>query len=401
MIRVALLSTSLAPVTGWGTVTAALVHGLAEQPDVKYQVLLPRHVSREAAADTEMSVRAALTPWVGWFGSQPQRALRALLPRILLGDIDLVHAVVEFPYAITAWRLARRAGVPFIVSVHGTYAVTPFSRRLDRFLYARALRAASVITAPSRFTADAVLRELGNADLRVIANPVDYQRFQAPHDDEATRRRLGLDPGAPLILGVGALKERKGFDWLIAAFAEVARTEPQAVLAIVGSGGDGPLLERLASTAGVADRVRFLGATADDELTLLYHACDVFALLSRETPDFFEGFGTVYLEAGACGKPVVGARSGGVPSAVHHGETGFLVSPGETQEAAAAIRALLRDKNLARRLGEGGRRWAQANDSPRYAGRVAELYREVLRRGGDGVRGAAPYRVLEHRGDRS
>ena len=120
---------------------------------------------------------------------------------------------------------------------------------------------------------------------------------------------------------------------------------------IVGDGSDREYLMRLAAASDVADAITFLGELTDDEKLDCYSRCDVFALPSER-----EGFGIVYLEANAFGKPVVGGRIGGVPDAVIHGETGLLVDPRSESEVAEAIIRLLENPEEARRLGDNGRR---------------------------------------------
>ena len=103
------------------------------------------------------------------------------------------------------------------------------------------------------------------------------------------------------------------------------------------------------------NQIKFL--FGDDELSKYYRACDVFIMPSREIPERgdAEGFGIVYLEANACGKPVIGGRSGGVPSAILDGVTGLLVNPLSTEEISGSLRKLLLNNELAKKLGANGR----------------------------------------------
>jgi phosphatidylinositol alpha-1,6-mannosyltransferase len=124
--------------------------------------------------------------------------------------------------------------------------------------------------------------------------------------------------------------------------------------------GDGPLreyLQRIAQSVAVDDAVEFLGEVADASLPDLYRTSDAFVLMSRESPSKggAEGFGIVCLEAGACGKPVVAGRSGGLVDAVEDGVTGILVDPEDPAAVAEALIAVLSDQALARRLGQAGR----------------------------------------------
>ncbi len=378
MIRITLLSSDVNPSSGWGSVTHTLCLAFSRRTDITFSLLLPKEASVEGNLPFSGNVRRVLPSWVSSLRWRPHRLLPLLMPGIALNGTDLIHAVVEFPYAILAWRLARRAQVPFVISTHGTYGVAPFSHPVGRWLNRRAFRDAAVITAPSAFTADAVRNASGiNRDIRIIHNPVEYVRFQKSSDTEEVRHRHGLPLGARIVLSVGALKGRKGFDVLLKAFARVVPEEPRACLVIVG-GGESRSLKEMATALKIASRVHVLGRMTEDDLTALYQASEVFALLPYGERANFEGFGIVYLEAGACGKPVVAARSGGVPDAVRHNETGVIVDEGDAEAAARGIVRLLRDPALATSMGEAGRRWAAAHDMSQFGEILLDIYREAI-----------------------
>ncbi|HIE03839.1 MAG TPA: glycosyltransferase, partial [Candidatus Latescibacteria bacterium] len=121
------------------------------------------------------------------------------------------------------------------------------------------------------------------------------------------------------------------------------------------------------------------GFVPDEELPAHYNLCDVFVLPNRETEESdylrgdYEGFGIVFLEAGACAKPVIGGRSGGVEEAVVDGVTGLLADPRSTEEVADGVIQLLEDRELARRLGQEGRRRAQEFDWGKLSAKVREI----------------------------
>jgi phosphatidylinositol alpha-1,6-mannosyltransferase len=160
-----------------------------------------------------------------------------------------------------------------------------------------------------------------------------------------------------VILTVARLEDDyKGHDILIRALA-IVRTGVYDVYYVIA--GDGRLrtnLEVLAHDCGVADRVIFLGRVSATERLALYDRCDIFAMISREDAEGRgEGFGIVFLEAAARGKPSVGGRSGGIPDAVEDGVTGILVDPTDVSAVAEACAKLLLDHALAERLGSAGR----------------------------------------------
>jgi phosphatidylinositol alpha-1,6-mannosyltransferase len=154
---------------------------------------------------------------------------------------------------------------------------------------------------------------------------------------------------------------RKGQDVLAEAWPDVQRRVPGAALLLVGGGPARPRIERLAQTGGVADDVVLVGSVPHDELPDWYAAGDVFAMPCRERLGGLdvEGLGMVFLEAAACGLPVVAGRSGGSPDAVLDGRSGIVVDGRSVTEVVDAVVGLLTDPERAARLGECGQRWVR------------------------------------------
>lgn len=296
------------------------------------------------------------------------RGLPALWSRAWRGRFDVAfHA--QWTTA-PASLLARRTGRPrrVFVAAHGRELLLrpaehlPVASRFYDAARRRVLHQADGILAVSRYTAG-LARALGvdPGRVHVIPNGVDARRFDLPDARvraDAFRRRHDL-VGRPCYATVARLVPHKGIDTGIRALPALRRAVPQATYVVVGDGPDTPRLRELARDLGVSDAVRFLGRVSDAEVIDALLACDAFALLSRESPPDVEGFGLVLLEAGACGRPVVGARSGGIPDAVAEDDSGLLVPPDDPPATADALGRLLGDPTLARRLGEGGHRRAR------------------------------------------
>ena len=380
-VHVALLSSTVEPSCGWGRYTLDYCRALARAP----LVTLTLYVSRSDAASVPRAagfdVIPTLPPWTPTLGSRADTFAREAAFTPACRRPDVIHTLVEFPYAVLARALAVRLGVPYVVSLHGTYAALPFRQPADADEYSQALAGAGAITAPSAYTADAARVASGcDLQIQVIPNAVDAARFERTAitmGAARARRELGLRKGARLILAVGEVKPRKGFDTLLAAFDGLARRRPDVHLAVAGPGNTAPLRE-CAAALRLGSRVHVLGCVAEPMLVSLFHACDVFCLLPRVDDGRFEGYGLVYLEAGACRKPVVATRSGGVPDAVIDGTSGLLVDEGDTGAAAAAIERILDDGALARRLGDGGWRLAQSRTWTGYAAQMLRIYRRLL-----------------------
>jgi phosphatidylinositol alpha-1,6-mannosyltransferase len=269
----------------------------------------------------------------------------------------------------THWSCAHAAGISRRLSgyprhigtaAHGRELIgRPFARSAvaQRFydaLRRRALSRSDVLFPISRYTAS-LLETFDVQRVSVVNNGVNAIEFQPDRASGAGfRARHGLGSG-PLLMTIGRLVERKGIDTVIAALPGLARDFPELGYAVVGGGPDRARLEALAREHGVAERVKFLGVLPAGELAHAYNACDIFVMPARSDGRDVEGFGLVFLEASACGKPVVGARSGGVPDAVIEGQTGYLVEPGSPPELAQRLGQLLESPALCAELGQGGR----------------------------------------------
>jgi len=259
--------------------------------------------------------------------------------------------------------LARRFGGPrrLFVAAHGRelllepMAGIPLLGRLYNGIRTHVLHEADGLFPVSHFTR-ALLLDLGLPAecITVIRNGTDPVYFH-PMNAETLRDDLGLDH-QKVILTISRLVPRKGIDTVLRALARIVPHRPDVRYLIGGSGPDRERLETLARTLNLTDRVHFLGKLPRDELRRYYNVCDVFVMPSREEKPYVEGFGIAFLEANACGKPVVGARSGGIPDAVQDGVTGLLVEPDDDGALADALLRLLTDASLAARLGQNGRR---------------------------------------------
>jgi phosphatidylinositol alpha-1,6-mannosyltransferase len=218
--------------------------------------------------------------------------------------------------------------------------------------------------------ATAQLLGADSSRLHVIPPPIGITPALTQPAQTPDVRRIHHLEHSRIVLSVGRLVARKGFDTLVRAMTIVQRTHPRATLVVIGDGPECDALEVLAKVERAS--ARFLGQLDDATIAAWYAASDVFALLPRELLDGdVEGFGIVYLEAGAFGKPVVGTRSGGVPEAVVDGETGLIVPPDDSAAAAEAITLLLRDRDLAQRLGaEGARRAQEQYGDTQFASRL-------------------------------
>jgi phosphatidylinositol alpha-1,6-mannosyltransferase len=295
------------------------------------------------------------------------RALREAVR--LRPDLVLSAHIVTSPAAaaIRGWIGAR--------TVQYFYAKEIGNRpRLAAF----AARRADVAISISAYTSE-LLAALGISPgvVRLIPPGVDLPADASP-----------LPAGRPTFLTIARLEDRyKGHDVLIAALESIRKEVPDVEWVVIG---DGPLraeLEASARSRGVADCTRFLGTVSDEQRNSWLRRADVLAMPSRLPGGGLagEGFGIVYLEAGAFGKPVVAGNVGGATDAVSDGETGLLVDPTDAGAVAEAITRLLLDAELAQRLGAAAAERARSFAWPLILGRVQAVLLEQLgaRAGGD------------------
>lgn len=185
--------------------------------------------------------------------------------------------------------------------------------------------------------------------LLVITNGVDVERFHPAAPDPTLRERLGLN-GRRVIIAATRLIHRKGVDRLIDAMPEIIASHSDVTLLVVGDGEQRAALEAMASGLPVC----FVGAVPPDQLLAYYALADMMVLPNRAQPGEVDGLPLVFLEAQACGLPVIGGAAGGTPEAVRDGETGLLVDSTDPHAIAAAVMRLLDDPVLAARLAAAG-----------------------------------------------
>jgi phosphatidylinositol alpha-1,6-mannosyltransferase len=307
----------------------------------------------------------AAQPWpISRCGERVLRPTRGAARRVDRLAREAGADLVVLDPALPLGAIGPHLRVPYALVLHGAEVTVPARLPGTAALLARVLRGASVIIAAGGYPA-AEARRLAGDDLPITVVPpgVDVERFRPLADAErrAARARFGLPAhdDARLVVGVSRLVPRKGFDVLVRAAADLARTRPEVSVAIAGAGRERARLERL--VADTVAPVSLLGRVPDADLPELYGCADVFAMLCHDRWGGLEaeGFGIVFLEAAAAGVPSVAGRSGGAHEAVEHGVTGTVVDRAADPVAAArALAPYLDDPAFARRQGRAARQRA-------------------------------------------
>jgi len=289
----------------------------------------------------------------GWMRLFP--LLRATWP--LLRESGLILAI-NIAYGGVIARLAKaRHGTRYIAFAYA-YEFLKFRRApLIPWVFRSVYRRAETTVAISRFTRRN-LEAFGVqcSEITVVlpgANEAPPVPEAAVH---AWRDRLDIGDER-IVLAVGRFIPRKGHLMLVAAMPDILEACPHTHLVLAGRGPLRDACLKKAKALGIEGYVHCPGYVGDEDLAALYQTCAVFALpTGRDENGQVEGFGLVFTEAHAHGKPVVAGRSGGVEDAVIDGQTGLLVQPEDAVALANAIVRLFEDPDLARRLGAAGRK---------------------------------------------
>jgi phosphatidylinositol alpha-1,6-mannosyltransferase len=299
---------------------------------------------------------------------------RAAVRNLALNAAALPAALARRPAATLSLHLVTSPAAAAVRALTGAPTVQYFHAkeiggrpRLAAFAADRA----DAVVAVSAYTAELVAATGAQPRrLELIPPGVDLPRVTGP-----------LAAERPTVLTVARLSDSyKGHDVMLGALARVRREVPDVEWVVIG---DGPLrgeLEALARAEGVADAVRFLGAVDDATRDEWFRRTDVFAMPSRLPGAQLagEGFGIVYLEAGTYGKPVLAGNVAGALDSVRDGETGLLVDPTDADAVGAALARLLRDPQLAGRLGRGGAQRAEQLSWAQVAARLEAVLLSLI-----------------------
>jgi phosphatidyl-myo-inositol dimannoside synthase len=369
-VKVCLLTDELSVKHGWGRYSIAVIRALL-RVGVDVRLLSPRELCTEpdlAGHPDHHSITSFLWETRSLFSTTARNWHRV---SHLVADCDVVHCITE-PYA----SVAALAGWsrPLFITAHGTYSIHPLTQRRDALLLRYAYHRANRVLCVSHFTERRLKERVRRVATDVVPEGVDFDRFQAPAD-------RSLAPSGRYLLSVGPVKSRKGYRVSLEAFALAKRRIPDLEYYIVGMVHEDSFHRELLSFAereGIAGSVHFLGQVPDERLIALYRGCSLFVLTPITLATQFEGFGLIYLEANACGKPVVGTYGCGAEEAIVDGETGRLVPQDQPEATAEAIVELLSDPERAARMGANGLARARLMSWDVTAAKVLGHYERAL-----------------------
>ncbi|MBU1255455.1 glycosyltransferase family 4 protein [Patescibacteria group bacterium] len=288
--------------------------------------------------------------------------------RKLIQEADIVHVLAE-PYSLIAYWTHKKC--PMFITFHGTYAVDALNKWYLRGLYKRVYKNVKKIICVSKFTKEEVLKKIPLENIIVINNGVDYKKFQMYTSFKYLRNTKN-------IISVGALMSRKGYHISILAIAKVKKKHPNLKYYIIGNQKNKKYfnqLKNLVKDYSLEENIVFLENVLEKDLIKFYYQSDLFLLTPIHVEGSkFEGFGLVYLEANACGKPVIGTYGCGAEDAIIDGFNGLLVPQNDIAKTSQAILSVLDNLRLAEELSQNGLKQAQKMDWSNIVEQYIQIY---------------------------
>jgi len=267
---------------------------------------------------------------------------------------DAIHAFRALPEGLVAWMVARLTFRPVVIYAHGE-ELTTWGRGNKYKAMRFALRHADQVIANSENTRDTLVKMgVAKDQITLIFPGVDVEVFRPGLDTTGLRENLGIPSDARLVFSVGRLSRRKGFDQVVRATAQLRTVGMKVHYVLAGVGEDWEYLSGLIREHDLQSAVHMIGAVPDQDLPRWMNACDVFAMPNRDINGDNEGFGMVFIEAAACGKPTLAGIAGGTGSAVVDAVTGLRVDGNDVKAIAEGLRFLLVNEKNVHDLGQAG-----------------------------------------------
>ena len=353
---------------GLATTSYKLAKGLSEA-GLNTTVLSPSYGVGDKNVDSSIDAQVYRIPALGsrWIKFVPFLStllgLFYLILTVQKEKPDVVLFITEEAEAVGGlmpWMpykpVVRVAGSGITTVFHGSKP----SKTLMRFPMKRLYRRAALVIAVSENTKD-LLNGVGvsSEKIKVIYNGVEDKMLNEPVSDEKTarlRERLGVTGSDKVLATVARVLPRKGQDTVIKALPEIISEIPNVKYLVVGEGRYLEKFKQLSEELGVGEHVIFTGGVRHEDALDYYDISDIFIMPNRDWNNKIEGLPNAILEASARSKPVIGGNHGGSVEAVEDGVTGILVDPENVSDTARAALAILRDQELAQKMGTEGRR---------------------------------------------
>ncbi|OHB10880.1 MAG: hypothetical protein A3H60_02005 [Candidatus Zambryskibacteria bacterium RIFCSPLOWO2_02_FULL_44_12b] len=347
--------------------TARYARSLIEAVSVEHEVLVLTAKDHRNETKIEKIHKVLSEPVFNPF-SQIKNFFHSI---VLLRHCDVVHILVE-QYGPGAALACHLLGIPFTMTLHGTYAVPPkklsLKKIMMRYLYWRI----DFSTTGSLYTEQKVREVVPMGECRFIPNGVNLDKFY-PMPEVKKKNNL---------LTVGMLKSRKGADLVVEALGLLKDRFPDLTYDIVGDQEDWYFLDKLKSRIkilGLEKHVTFHEHIDDTELLKLYNQAKVFILAARDESGHFEGFPMVFYEANACGIPVITTKGFGSEYAIKDGHNGYVVDQNDPQTIAQKVSEILSNTSLQKSMYDNGIEQAHKHTWDEIAKKLSTFYTDAIK----------------------
>ncbi|MCX6641144.1 MAG: glycosyltransferase family 4 protein [bacterium] len=294
---------------------------------------------------------------------------------------DVIFLASSHPYGYLIYHLCRCYRIPFVVGAHGTELFRVKNNKINRlwqWLEKKGLAHAKAVLCVSKYSESLVKSIIPSANTKIVCSGVDLPFF-LPGDRDipywSSISKIDLSDKF-IVVSLARLAYWKGIDVLLQAIHQLQSKIPNLVCLSTSVGEEYNNLVALREKLSLGDRVVFLGELPREKIPSLLQTADVLVQVSRREPG--EGFGLVFIEANACGIPVIGSRAGAIPEVVQEGKTGLLVDPDNPQQLADAIKSLHDDAILRQTLIQNGLLWAKGFEWSNVASKCLETMESLV-----------------------
>ncbi|MCA9994138.1 MAG: glycosyltransferase family 4 protein [Anaerolineales bacterium] len=300
-----------------------------------------------------------------WNGRRNRYVLFLKLKQIVQKfQIQEIHAGSTLPDGINAWMLHQTLGLPYLVYFYGLDFLSQLGNPWGKSVVLRVFGGAEKLIGCSTYTCQqAVVLGIDPRKIHTIFPGVNQSQFAKPSPSVSKEYRtdLGIAQGQKVIITVARLVARKGHDKVIEAIPKLLDKHSNLLYIVIGDGPNRSHLEQLIEKRQLTQHVTFMGKVSDSDLPKYYHSADIFVMPNRDIQGDVEGFGIVFLEAGAAGLPTIGGKSGGVIDAIADNVTGFLVDPENINEIACTMDQILSNPDIGYQLGQNASQHVKDN----------------------------------------
>jgi phosphatidyl-myo-inositol dimannoside synthase len=285
---------------------------------------------------------------------------------IILGHFMTTHA-------IGAILISELQGIPYVVLSHGNDLDYQISNWIDEIVANIVIKNSSQFLCNSYYVKEKILKKGYRGGVNIFHPGVDTEKFNPNIDKDEIQIRYANKENK-IIFTAARLVSYKNIENILRSLVFVIKKIPNITYIIAGEGEQRYNLGNISRDIGIDKYVKFIGYVENDKLPAIYCASDIYVM-----PSIIETFGISFIEANACGKPVIGGQIGGVEDAIVNGETGLLVNPNNIEEIAEAIIKILSDNNLSEKLGKNGRKRAEKEFDWKIKGKEIEtLLQNIL-----------------------